>query len=313
MDYIHGCTFGFMSRRGFTRSDSWKESLRLMQQQTGCNTVVLAVAALQDHAYSTQVDYETPDVMSMEDVRAVSAYARSLGLRIMIKAMVNCRDGYWRAHIHFFDRDVPFEPTWQQWFASYGRFVCALAETARQVQAEMFCVGCEMVGADHRADDWRALIAAVRQHFNGPVTYNCDKYQENNVTWWDAVDVISSSGYYPIDKLGDHFLRIEQAAAQANRPFIFMESGCPSRTGSEYIPNDWNAGGAQSNEAQRLWYAAFTAQLAAHPAIRGVVWWDWSATHLYPSEKAAVDAGYGIYNKPAAQIVRAFSCALPND
>ncbi len=26
-----------------------------------------------------------------------------------------------------------------------------------------------------------------------------DKYQENNVTWWDCVDVISSSGYYPID------------------------------------------------------------------------------------------------------------------
>lgn len=117
MEYMHGCTFGFMSRRGFTENDAWKTSLRLMQEQTGCNTLLLAVDALQDHAYSTQVDWETPDVMSMEDVRRVCAYGRELGMKIIIKAMVNCRDGYWRAYIRFFDSYVPCEPTWEQWFA----------------------------------------------------------------------------------------------------------------------------------------------------------------------------------------------------
>ena len=183
MRYLNGCTFGFMSRRGFTQSEEWKTSLRLMKEETGCDTVILPVAALQDHAYSTKVDYDTPDVMSMEDVRAVAEEARRLGMQVVIKAMVNCRDGYWRAYIRFFDSYVPTEPTWEQWFGSYGEFVVALARTAQEIQAEMFCVGCEMVGTDHRAAEWRELIAKVRQVYSGPVTYNCDKFQENNVTW----------------------------------------------------------------------------------------------------------------------------------
>lgn len=307
MRYINGCTFGMGSRRGFTQDERWKTSLRLMQEETGCDTVILPVAALQDHAYSTIIDWETPDVMSMEDVRAVNAYARQLGLRVILKAMVNCRDGYWRAFIRFFDTYVPTEPTWAQWFASYNAFVWQLAETAQEIGADMLCIGCEMVGTDHRAEEWRALIAGVRARYGGPITYNCDKYQEHNVAWWDAVDVISSSGYYPIDRLEENFARIEAVADKAERPFFFMESGCPSREGSEYIPNDWRAGGAQSNEAQRKWYAAYTDALLRHPKIKGTVWWDWSAMWLYPPEKAATDNGYALYNKPAAAVLRDFS------
>ena len=85
MRYLNGCTFGFMSPRGFTLREEWKTSLRLMQQETGCDVVILPVAALQDHAYSTKVDYDTPDVMGMDDVRAVAKEARSLGMRVVIK------------------------------------------------------------------------------------------------------------------------------------------------------------------------------------------------------------------------------------
>lgn len=310
MRYLNGCTFGFMSPRGFTQKEGWKESLRLMKEETGCDTLVLPVAALQDHAYSTQVDYTTPDVMSMDDVRAVAAEARRLELRIVLKAMVNCRDGYWRAYIHFFDSYVPTEPTWAEWFSSYGDFVAALACTAQEIQAEMFCVGCEMVGADHRAEEWRALIARVREVYTGTVTYNCDKFQENNVTWWDAVDVISSSGYYPIDRMEEHFCRVEKVAEKFDRPFFFMESGCPSRKGSEFVPNNWAFGGEQCLESQTQWYQVYTEAMLRHPKIRGSVWWDWSALHLYPPEKAATDSGYALYGKPAAKVLRVFSEAV---
>lgn len=310
MRYLNGCTFGFMSRRGFTQREEWKNSLRLMKEETGCEAVILPVAALQDHAYSTKVDYDTPDVMSMDDVRAVAKEARSLGMRVVIKAMVNCRDGYWRAYIRFFDSYVPTEPTWEQWFGSYGEFVVDLARTAQEIQAEMFCVGCEMVGADHRAAEWRKLIADVRQVYTGTVTYNCDKFQENNVTWWDAVDAISSSGYYPIDQLEEHFTRIEQVAEKFDRPFFFMESGCPSRKGSEYVPNNWAFGGEQCLDSQTQWYQAYVDALLRHPKIRGCVWWDWSAMRLYPIERAFTDAGYAIYGKPAARVLREYSQAI---
>lgn len=61
----------------------------------------------------------------------------------------------------------------------------------------MFIAGCEMVMAEHREAEWRKVIESIRSVYNGPVSYNTDKYQEDHVKWWDCVDVISSSGYYP--------------------------------------------------------------------------------------------------------------------
>ncbi len=311
MEYLNAYTWGCGAPRGFTvKSDAWKHSLDEMILSSGCDTLLLPVLSKQDHAYSTKVDFETDDVMSMEDVENVCAYAREKGLKIIIKAMVNCRDGYWRAYIHFFDTYVPTEPTWAEWFESYSAFTAELAKTAQKVQAELYCIGCEMVGTDHRAEEWRSLIREVRKHYRGPITYNCDKFQEDHVSWWDAVDVISSSGYYPIDQLDEHFARIHAVAEKFHRPFMFMECGCPSRDGSQYVPNNWSFGGPLSQEAQRLWYDAFCHCMLKNPWVRGNGWWDWSATHLYPPEKAMENNGYCTYKKPSEQVLLAFSAEV---
>ncbi len=310
MKFVNAVTFGYMSPRGFSRGWQWRDSLKEMAEQTGCDTVVLAVAALQDHAYSTQVDYLTAEVMDEEDILAVCALARELGLRIILKAMVNCRDGYWRAYIRFFDSHVPTEPTWEEWFESYGRFILTMAKTAQIVGAELFCVGCEMVGTDYREWEWRSLLKAVRRHYQGLITYNCDKYQEEHVRWWDAVDVISSSGYYPINALPENLSRIHMAAEKAGKPFMFMEAGCPSREGGEYIPNNWSFLGRLSLDAQARWYRAMTEEILTNSWIRGIAWWDWSAAGLYDRESAPQDSGYCVYGKPAAAILQAFGQRL---
>jgi len=308
MNYLNAYTWGAGARRHFTKTnDDWKHSLDEMILSSGCDTLLLPVMAKQDHAYSTVVEYEADDVMSMEDVETVCAYAREKGLKIIIKAMVNCRDGYWRAYIRFFDNYVPTEPTWAEWFESYSAFTAALAKTAQKVNAELYCIGCEMVGTDHRAEEWRALIKEVRKNYFGPITYNCDKFQEDYVTWWDAVDVISSSGYYPIDQLDHHFARIKAVAEKFDRPFMFMECGCPSRDGSQYVPNNWNFGGELSQEAQRLWFDAFCQCMLKNPWVRGNGWWDWSATHLYSPEKAVENNGYCTYGKPSEKVLQCFS------
>lgn len=52
------------------------------------------------------------------------------------------------------------------------------------------------------------------------MSYNTDKYQEEHVTWWDAVDVISSSGYYPIHDWENQLDRIERVVKNIkNRSF----------------------------------------------------------------------------------------------
>ena len=91
--FFNAYTFGFCEKRGFTRGISWRWSLRELARTTGCNAIILPVCAWQDHTYSTQIDSPGPDVMDAADVRRVSEFARELGLKLILKAMVNCRDG----------------------------------------------------------------------------------------------------------------------------------------------------------------------------------------------------------------------------
>ncbi len=118
--FLNAYTFGFCEKRGFTRGTAWRWSLRQLACTTGCNAIILPVCAWQDHTYSTRIDSQGPDVMDAEDVRRISEYARELGLKLILKAMVNCRDGYWRAYIRFFDQPVPVEPGWEEWFTSWN-------------------------------------------------------------------------------------------------------------------------------------------------------------------------------------------------
>ena len=309
--FLNAMTFGICEKQGFTRrSDVWRHSLEEMVRTTKCNAIILPVCAWQDHAYSTVVHGEGPDVMDENDVRAVCAQARNLGLAVILKAMVNCRDGYWRAYIRFFDPPVPTEPLFSDWFASYEQHVLHLAAMAEENQTALFCVGCEMVGTDGQADAWRRVIAHAREIYHGPLTYNCDKYQEDRVTWWDALDVMSSSGYYPLPDLENQFRRIENAASACRKPFMFMECGCPARLGSELLPNNWNFGGDVSPETQAAWYRAFLDTVCAFPFVRGVGWWDWPATRLYPEESGLTHNGYCMYGKPAAGVIAEYAPRL---
>ena len=75
-------------------------------------------------------------------------YAKSLDLNVILKPMVNVSDGTWRAHINFFDMDVPCEPKWSDWFKSYNDFILHYADIAEETGCEMFVIGCELVNAD---------------------------------------------------------------------------------------------------------------------------------------------------------------------
>lgn len=264
--------------------------------------VVLAYAALQDTAQSTDLHWQGPDALSDDEIRAAVARARRLGLKVCLKPTVNVADGTWRAHIGFFDRDVPGEPTWDQWFDSYDAYILHHAALAEELGADLFAIGCEMVRADAREDRWRSLAARVRDVYSGPITYNCDKYQEDRVTWWDAVDVISSSGYYPTGTWDEHLARIGDVVAQHGQEFVFLEAGCPSRDTSPARPNDWNLVGAPDEHAQSAYLDEMLTALERRDWVRGVALWDWPPT-LYSLEDAAQNDDYCMYGKAGAIVV----------
>lgn len=295
---IRGMTWGFIGTRGEWATPAAADSLRLMTERLGTNTACIAFCGWQDTAFSTEVKFRDAPTVTDDEVVWAIREAKALGQRVILKPILNVTDGTWRAHINFFDVDVPCEPKWSDWFASYTEFIVHYAALAQAEGVEMFCIGCEMVQTDRRADEWRAVIAAVREVYSGTVTYNCDKYQETNVTWWDAVDVISSSGYYPQHDWDNQLDRIEAVVRREHKPFFFMEAGAMSTEGSQHLPNSWTLEGDVSQEAQRDWYEAMFAACDRRDWVGGWVLWDWKA-NLYAIEDAAADPEYALYGKLA--------------
>ncbi|MDY7222671.1 glycoside hydrolase family 113 [Halalkalibacterium halodurans] len=306
MDYIKGMTWGWVGVRGTWMNEEAKQSMETMKHHLAVNWTAVAFQGLQETAQSTEIEFNQGSTVSDDEVYWAIEEAKNLGLNVCLKPVVNCKDGTWRAHINFFDLDVPCEPKWSDWFRSYEAFILHYAKIAELTNCEMFCIGCEMVQTDRREAEWRELIKKVRAVYSGLITYNCDKYQEGQVKWWDAVDIISSSGYYPIDSWDEQIPRIKAIVEQAGKPFFFMEAGCPSRTGSAMVPNDWNLNKGQVNmEEQDRYFKVMFNKLANEQWCRGFMLWDWPAK-LYDKKDAESNDDYCIYGKKAEKTIKAF-------
>lgn len=305
LPYINGITFAPFAPAGNLAKESARQSLKLMKERTNANFIILVPGGLQDTPQSEQIDDTSDRTMTDSELKQTIDYAHTLGLRVALKPTVNCKNGTWRAHINFFDEDVPCEPKWSNWFSSYMKFQNHYARIAQEMGCEMHIAGCEMVMAERRADEWRQTIAEIRKDFKGLVSYNTDKYQEHNVTWWDCVDVISSSGYYPIDDWERQLDRIEPVVARFQKPFFFAEAGCMSVAGSKYAPNDWSVRGESDLEGQADWYKELFQACRKRSWVRGFALWSWT-DKLYDEGEAEKRKDYELYAKPAEKVVREF-------
>lgn len=303
MKKINGITFAPFARKGEFLKEETYMSAEAMLERTGANFVILVPFGLQDTAQSETISYDLT-VGDDELIRMID-FLHKRGVSVALKPTVNCKNGTWRAHIAFFDIDVVCEPKWSNWFKSYSQFQCHFARIAEKTGCEMFIAGCEMVMSEHREQEWRGVIADIRKEYSGVVSYNTDKYQEDHIEWWDAVDIISSSGYYPIDDFERQLDRIEKVVNRFNKPFFFAETGCMSVAGSSLVPNDWGVKGEISLTEQADWYVAMTKAVNARSFVEGVALWSWSP-RLYSDEQAAKHGGYEIYKKPAEAVVASF-------
>lgn len=302
IEKIKAVTLSPFTERGSFEGRDIRNSIDAAVKLLNINTILLAPVAMQKNAQSETIDFVSDYTNSDDEIIELTKYIHDKGLNVFLKPTVNCLDGTWRAHINFFDKDVPCEPKWGNWFKSYTDFQSHFAKLAQKSDLEMFLPGCEMVNSDRREAEWRKLIDDLRQCYNGPISYNCDKYQEDNVTWWDCVDYISSSGYYPIDKWDEQLDRIEGVVNKFDKPFFFAECGCMSTTGSSFLPNDWGLPGTINLKEQADWYEEMFRACKKRDFIKGHVLWSWTGK-LYSEEEAKKEKYYDIYLKPAMDVV----------
>ena len=266
IDFMKGITFAPFHKKDSLSTETARKSFAHMVEQTAADFVVFAPAGIQKTAHSEEICYTSEDTFSDEELILMIRYAKEKGIRVGLKPTVNCKDGTWRAYISFFEHDVPCEPKWENWFASYTEFQTHYAKIAEEEQCDIFIAGCEMVMTEHREKQWREVIASIRKEYHGLVSYNTDKYQ---------------------------------------KPFFFAEAGCMSKKGSGMIPNNWELQGELRLEEQCEWYRAMFEACKKRPWLRGFALWEW-APKLPSASEAWKDDSYEICEKPVQEIIKRF-------
>ncbi|MBB6673578.1 glycosyl hydrolase family 53 [Cohnella nanjingensis] len=307
-------TYGWNSSRGAYRQPYALDSLRKLKE-TGSEWIALSFYTLQANTHSTEIPFDYGHTMTDRDIEHAIKQAKALGLKVCLKPVVNSKDGIWRAHIGFPEEDGA-KPYWDAWFESYGNFLWHYAEIAEELGCEMFCIGCEMVKTEPKTAHWEALIARIRTVYSGPLVYNANHGSEEGVAWFDLVDLIGTSAYYPVakapgeseDAMFANWLpvrdKLRRMHERFGKPIVFMEIGCRSALGCATMPWDFTHAELPASEAEQAnFYGSVLRAFWDEPWFSGFFWWDWSVK-LYPTEQAAADTGFDIHGKQAERVLR---------
>ncbi len=299
-------------------------SLELLAD-TGTDWVAVIVTAHQESHTSTTIIRDHESTPTDAEVVAAIQKAHSLGLNVMLKPHVDLFDeisgGYWRGDI---GTGFTTEAQWAAWFAAYRDFIEHYAAIAQANGVEQFCVGTELSGTSHRANDWRNVAAGVRVVYSGPIVYAANQGgEEVSVTWWDAVDYIGVDGYYILNTdISEHptVADLEAAwttpkqilanlSATYGKKIILTEIGYRSQHGCSCHPWDWWTPSELDQEEQAYAYEAAFRQLYDQPWLTGIYWWMWSTDRF---ASGPCDDGFSPHQKPAEAVLRAWYGGSPS-
>lgn len=237
---------------------------------------------------------------------AVTKQAHELGIKVLLKPHV-----WGRGEL---DMRNWTAAQWAAWFASYTRFIEHYAAIARDAKVDAFSIGNEQKIASSHEAEWRAIIKRVRTIYRGPLTYGANFDEVFDVRFWDALDFIGVSAYFPLTAdrtpTRDTLVRAWQPivaklaslSKRTKRAIVFTEIGYRSADGAAWrqweIPRDAPA----NAEAQRAAYEAFFEAVWPQPWLAGAYPWKWFS---YPQHARSAN-DYELEGKPAEDVVRRF-------
>ncbi len=331
--FIKAFSWGWTGWRGQYTGDKPVDSVKKMAQ-TGADWMCLAFGTEMKTFDDPHLPFaeNNPRMVTDGEVRRACQLARDNNMKIVFKPVVNVQDTTWRAWIKFNDEDGNKKlDDWKQWWGDFEAFLLYYARMAEEMHAEVFCLGCEMESTEEFETQWRTVIAKIRMIYSGVLTYNGNHGREAMLGWWDAVDVISISAYYPVGtdeatqeimddlrtvpaedttlaKMKKRWLPIKEdlreVSKKFNKPVFFIELGLCSAYGASAAPwTHYQPTMIYDGDEQARYYQAAIETFWNEPWFVGFAWWDWPP-QLYPVEKAQGHTGFSIYGKPAEQVVR---------
>jgi hypothetical protein len=249
-----------------------------------------------------------------EGIAATTALARERGIETLLKPHVWVRGGggAWPGDVAF-----QGEEQWQRWFASYRTFLLHYARLAQRLDIPALCVGTELRRTVSREAQWRTLIAAVRQVYDGRLVYAANWHGElEEVPFWDALDYVGVQAYFPLSEAAvpaveelvaawdPHLGAVERVQARWSKPVLFTEIGYRSVAGALARPWEWPRRGDRSAPtveglaAQANGYEAFFRAVWHRPWFAGAYVWKW-----FPDGARDGGGGFSPQGKPAEAVL----------
>jgi len=306
--YQKGMSFSAWSSDAFSSSES-DESLSLLTE-TNTEWIALCFSWVQSNTTSHDIHLDSNSSPTTESVKHAITTAHSLGLKVMLKPMVEALER----------EEIRSYPVWRgeiqpsdEWFESYSNFINFFAKFAEQNDVELFCVGCEYKATTGEKEQWEKVIQGVRERYSGPITYAADWTNYQGIEWWDSVDYVGIDAYFPLTLFnGDptfeelkttwanHADEIETWLSTVNKPVIFTEIGYRSGNGTSMAPSNYWTDMTVDLQEQRDCYETAFQTLWNRSWFYGFYWWTW----IHDPEKGGPnDSSHTPQNKPAQDVV----------
>ena len=241
-------------------------------------------------------------------LRRVTAQAREHDIRVMLKPHIWLRPPAWVGMV-----EPRTEADWAQWFDTYRAFILHYARLAQDTGIEAFCIGNELIRTTHRETEWRQLISDVRAVYAGFLTYGAHADAVGEIPFWDALDGIGVSAYFPVAHTRAPSradiatawtpiaARLARLSAQHGRPVLFTELGYRSVDFAARYPWRFDNTPPINLQLQADAYAAFFDAVWNQPWFLGVYWWKWRSSL---EDGGPQNDDYTPRGKPAEDVLR---------
>jgi len=167
----------------------------------------------------------------------------------------------------------------------------SFVDVAIEQDIEMICVGTEYrIAVQKREAFWRQLIKDIRARYKGLLTYSANWDSYGKVPFWDALDYVGISGYFPLSDMNTPpvmlltyrwkkpIKKLRKFSNKVGKQILFTEYGYLSVDGA--AGKTWelehNVKSRVINEqAQANGYEAFFKALASEDFWAGGFLWKW--------------------------------------
>lgn len=211
--------------------------------------------------------------------------AHRRGLRVLLVPHLWVENGAWRGEL-----DPGDDAAWERWAQSYGAFLRAWAEVAREGRVDLLAIGVELRSwaTTTNAPSLVSLVREIRGVYPGPLTYAANWDDAEDTIIWGELDYIGVNAFFPLasepganpDKLlagGREVAKRLGALSRAwGKPLVLTEFGYTTRPDPAVRPWEWPdkmTDVVVDEDAQADAYAALLAPLIDEEWLAGAFVW----------------------------------------